>query len=89
MSKSIHEKQKARLKDYKACFQNPSGERVLHDLSRNFGMFSTTFTPNEPHTSAFREGQRSVVVQILSVLKTDQKKIEEHFKKYEEESFNE
>lgn len=81
------EKQKARIKDYKACFEHDSGGRVLFDLMTKFGMMTTTYIANDPYTSAFREGQRSVVTQILSVLKTSPKKLEEHFQKYEEEQF--
>lgn len=53
-----------RLMDYRATFGSPEGKRVLHDLIGRHFILGSTFSP-EPTTTAFSEGQREVVLQIL------------------------
>ena len=49
------------------------GEKVLEDLGARFGLWKTSFTPNSDET-AFREGQRDVVLFLHNMIKDQQPK---------------
>lgn len=54
---------------YKTVLTTPDGEKVINDLIRRYGHFnSTTFVQGDSHSTAFNEGQRSVIIGILSHL---------------------
>jgi len=57
--------EKELAQEYRNAF--PPGSVVLADLERRFGR-RRSFTPGQPDTSAFREGQRDVYLMILSFL---------------------
>lgn len=60
------EKQKSqRINDIYSTFSTEEGQRVLEWMQRKFHWYGITFTRNGSHESAFREGQRSVVGDIL------------------------
>lgn len=65
----------ARVAKYKAVFDNPTGKEVLNDLMNIFHFGMPTITQGamgiDPHMSMFKEGQRSVVLHILSTTKLD------------------
>lgn len=72
--------------DYKRTFQSEHGERVLRHLMKRFGILNSTMTDN-PYLTAFNEGQRSVVIEIIRKLKIDVKRLEtEIFKEPQGES---
>lgn len=52
-----------RIYDYGTVFTSEAGKRVLDDLRVSFSR-RTSHTPNDPYTTAFREGQRDVVLRI-------------------------
>ena len=55
----------SRLNDaYKATFTSPDGDLVLKHLMKAFNVYKPTFT-TDPATTAFREGQRHVVLSLL------------------------
>lgn len=56
------------LATYRAVFSTDDGEIVLADLQKRFHLSATTFERGDPHFSAFLEGQRSVVLTILSMM---------------------
>lgn len=57
---------KAQLSDYRVTFQPESGQAVLHDLSTAMWVHDSTYQPGIDALSlAYREGQRSVIVQLL------------------------
>lgn len=58
-----------RVDSYRKTFDNVHGKRVLHDLFKSHGMMTSTFNGN-PQETAYLEGQRSVVLAILKILKT-------------------
>ena len=61
---------KARLKKIKAyqdVFNSPLGSKVLHDMMRAHGLLSAH--PVNPQEMALKEGERLVVLRILSFLK--------------------
>lgn len=55
---------------YQAFFSSQDGEKVLFDLMKNHHMMGSTFC-KDPYDSAFKEGERAVVLRILSLLKMD------------------
>ena len=52
---------------YKEVFSTADGKKVLEDLKKRFSYNSSTFVPNSDET-VYREGQRSVVVLIHSMI---------------------
>lgn len=74
-----------RAADYKNVFNSAQGKRVLEDMCRNHFMFSTSFAKGDAYESARREGERLVILRILSFLKLDLNRLE---KLIEEEQRN-
>lgn len=62
-------------KDYEICFSTPEGKRVLADLIKFSGYRESSFVPGDPHSSAFNEGMRRVILRILSLKHMDEDKI--------------
>lgn len=60
---------------YRTVLMSEDGEKVLEDLGARFGLWKSSFTPNSDET-AFREGQRDVVLFLHNMIK-DQQTIEE------------
>jgi hypothetical protein len=69
---------------YQSFFATADGEKVLFDLMRTHHVIGSTFSKGDPYETAFKEGERNVVLRILSILKTDvdalKKRIEEGLK---------
>lgn len=59
---------KRRAQDYRAAFTTAAGARVLRDMMRAFHMARPTHVDGDPYASAFKEGQRSVILLILNKL---------------------
>ena len=59
--------------DYKQTFGSESGEKVLEDLKKRCSFNTTTFVQGDSHDTAFREGQRAVVVFINNMLNKKEK----------------
>ncbi len=57
---------------YKSIFESEDGQIILEDLSRRFGVYRTSFVPNSDET-AFREGQRDVLLFLHSTLRGEPK----------------
>lgn len=60
-----------RHEDYKSTFDTPHGERVLRHLMRVSGVTGSSFVAGDPHATAFKEGQRHIVMSILKFTKKD------------------
>ena len=60
---------------YKEVFMTVQGEQVLEDLGLRFCEHSSTFSP-DPNETAYREGQRTVLLFIKSMIR-DRKPLEE------------
>jgi hypothetical protein len=52
---------------YRQIFTGDDGKVVLEDLAKRFNIHSTSFS-KDPHETAFREGQRDVVLFIQSTI---------------------
>jgi len=57
---------------YKSIFESEDGQIILEDLSRRFGVYRTSFVPDSNET-AFREGQRDVLLFLHSTLRDEPK----------------
>jgi len=66
MSEEKELKRRASLiRAYRTTFTSRSGKIVLRDLMQVHYMLNSSFTPGDPHETAFKEGERNVVVRIL------------------------
>jgi len=54
--------------DYETVFASAEGLRVLADLMSEFHVGSSSHVPSDSHETAFREGERHVVLHILHKL---------------------
>lgn len=63
------------VRTYKAVFTSDDGKFILEDLGLRFCEHSSTFS-TDPYETAYREGQRTVVLFIKSMLQ-DRKQLEE------------
>jgi len=54
---------------YRQVFTGKVGEEVLEDILRHCHLDQSSFVPNDPNYTAFKEGKRRVGLQILSYLK--------------------
>tara|TARA_Y100001938_G_scaffold128489_1_gene182297 strand:+ start:2385 stop:2591 length:207 start_codon:yes stop_codon:yes gene_type:complete len=58
---------------YRSVLMSEDGEKVMEDLGARFGLWKSSFTPNSDET-AFREGQRDVVLFLTNIIKDQQPK---------------
>jgi len=59
-------------KVYADCFSTESGRFVLKDMKRKYHFLNTCFVQGDSHSTSFNEGQRSVVLDILSILQSSE-----------------
>lgn len=69
---------------YKNVFSSVQGKEVLDDLIKSCYLLSPTFS-KDPYETAFKEGQRNVVLKILQLLEVDLNKVEEMIKQSHDE----
>lgn len=62
---------------YKTCFASSSGRIVLRHLIKAHGVFRTNFSEDGPHSTAFNEGGRNAVLQIMRKLHKKQENLDE------------
>jgi len=55
---------------YRLVFSTPDGERVLKDLQARCNFLQTTWS-DKPNETYFLEGQRHVVLWIMSMMRDD------------------
>ena len=53
---------------YKVALNNEDGHKVLNDLAARVHIHGSTFSA-DPHETAYREGQRTVVLFLKSMLR--------------------
>tara|TARA_B100000586_G_C20071131_1_gene410776 strand:- start:188 stop:457 length:270 start_codon:yes stop_codon:yes gene_type:complete len=61
---------KREVEKFRDVFGTNEGKEILAILARKFHVYKFMQTP-DPYISAYQEGQRSVVIQILEILQTD------------------
>lgn len=69
-NKKMIEKKVARTMDYKRAFSSEQGKRVLYDLIASHHLMRPTYVRGDAIEMAYNEGQRNVVLRILSILET-------------------
>jgi hypothetical protein len=70
-ARTASERIKQRGIDYRITFSSEAGARVLADLKDTHWIGNCTFTPGSEIETCFREGQRSVVLRILSIMQPE------------------
>jgi len=64
-----HQKRQVTLDElqavYQGTFKSPGGDTVLDDLCTRFHVMGPAYKPGDSHETAFREGERNVVLYIL------------------------
>jgi len=73
--------------DYKDAFESQAGKRVLNHLMKLYKVLEPTYTSNSPHDTSFMEGQRSVVLHILHILKENPQTFLDRIKQGENEQW--
>jgi hypothetical protein len=79
-NKRLAEKQLQLVLKYQRVFESEEGKEVLQDLCSRSFVFDSTFDEN-PSKAAFKEGQRSTILEIFKVLKIDYVKFKESIDK--------
>tara|TARA_R100000664_G_C2691934_1_gene95716 strand:- start:90 stop:341 length:252 start_codon:yes stop_codon:yes gene_type:complete len=59
--------------NYKRLFDTDDGKVVLEHLKVCFGFYQTTYAKGDPYDTAFFEGQRSVVLNVLRMMEPQKK----------------
>lgn len=74
----MFDKNKKVLRDsYKLMFDTEAGRIVLNDMIKRYFMLRPTYIQGDAMTSAFNEGRRSVMLEILAMLNYDEDKVKE------------
>ncbi len=68
--KKVERKSLALIKAYKNVFESHEGQLVLKDLMKAHHMLAPSFK-GDAVKAVFSEGERNVVLRILTILKTD------------------
>ena len=73
---SFMSRKQARLMEaYYSLLNTPEGEEIMADLSSRYNVFSPTFAPHSERVSAFNEGARNVVLDLIKRARTSPKAI--------------
>ena len=64
------QERKREVELFREVFGGEPGQDLLAILAKKFHVYKFMQTP-DPYISAYQEGQRSVVVQIMEILKSD------------------
>jgi prolyl oligopeptidase PreP (S9A serine peptidase family) len=54
--------------DYQITFSSKEGERVLADITSAY-YHRGSYTKNDSYETSYREGQRSVIIRIINLMK--------------------
>lgn len=85
-SDKVSEQIKSNIVQYQKVFGSVEGKSVLSDLMLNNHVLLGTFD-KDPMVMAFREGQRSVIMDILSKLNIDPIKFAKMYEESQGDSF--
>ncbi len=70
--------------DYQAVFNSVAGRAVLYDLMKAHNILQPTFSKDVNET-LIREGERMVVLRILTLIKADSKQLLERIEEHEKD----
>tara|TARA_R110002167_G_scaffold330346_1_gene537009 strand:+ start:284 stop:505 length:222 start_codon:yes stop_codon:yes gene_type:complete len=68
MDKELQEDLKKIKSIYKITFDSPEGQKVLADLKSAY-YHRGSYSKNDSHETSYREGQRSVLIRIINLIK--------------------
>lgn len=71
----------SKVKLYQSVFSGPEGRKVLLDLMSTHGMMNSTFS-GDVNAMLIKEGERNVVLRILTMLKQDINQLQERINSY-------
>jgi hypothetical protein len=74
--KKFIDKQIAKPREYRRIFKTEAGKNVLNDLIDTHFVMRPTID-KDSHTTAYNEGQRMVILRILTMLNTDPEAIKQ------------
>lgn len=74
-TKEVAKKQISLLQAYQDVFSSREGHIILQDLMKNHHVKGSSFNP-DPYVTAFNEGERNVVLRILTKLNIDMKELQ-------------
>ena len=77
-------KAKRRKVQYKEFFSTDDGKEILADLARRHFVHTSTFIPHDTHHSAFNEGRRSVILDIISLVNVPMEELDKLNRKAED-----
>jgi hypothetical protein len=63
------------IQSYQRLFASEDGIRVMKDLMKSCHFYDTTFT-GDVYESAYKEGERSVILRIMRTIKLDPRDID-------------
>ena len=66
-----------RRQDYRRAFRGEPGRRVLRDLMRRHFVLRSTQIAGDSHETAFNEGRRAVVLDVLHALNANEDALRE------------
>lgn len=75
--------------DYRHVFTQPEGERVLLDLMRRSGVLSVAHVEADSHSTAFNDGKRALLLEILRLLRWSEAQLLELAKQQQDNDFRE
>lgn len=76
--KKIQDRRLSMMQDYKNLFGTVTGKRVLNDMMATHHIMSSTFGQDaNVNVALIREGERNVILRILSLLKLDINQVRE------------
>ncbi len=67
--KTVADRMSATRRAYQTVFSTPEGELVLYDLMTRCGVLETSQVNGDPHMVAFREGRRSVALDLINAMR--------------------
>lgn len=60
---------------YHSVFETPEGKLVLADLAAKGGLLEVSHTLGDSHQTAFRDGRRSMALEITAILRWSESEI--------------
>ena len=57
---------------YRSVFNGPNGRLILNDMMVNAGVFRSSYVEGDSHGTSYNEGRRSLVLDIIHLLKMEQ-----------------
>ena len=56
---------------YRRVCETEDGQRVIDDLKTRFWFHAPVHAPGDTHETAYRDGQRSIVLSLITMLQED------------------